>query len=203
MVMVETVVEQLLQLLNEQLQQAVDDNATQLMDAISQNLHRDFTKALSDFVGSRTAVPASVSVSTPRVATGTVVSGVKGPSRVNGHNIFVKERVAELKKEHPEGKNFIEQARSDWKALSDSERAEYSARATSQNQNEKSKWESDHQGMVVKSVTRRKTGYSLFMASLKGTFPKGVNAASYVSGKWKEMSEDEQKEWKDKAAALD
>ena len=200
MVTLETMVGQLIQLVNEQIRQSVDEeNSKELMEAISPNLQRDFTKTLSDFVGFRTATP----VTTPRVATGALVSGVKGPSRVNGHNIFVKERVAELKKEHPDGKNFIEQARVDWKELSEDERKEYSARATTQNQSEKGKWETEHQGMVAKTVTRRKTGYSMFMASLKGTFPKGVNAASYVAGLWKAMSETEQKEWKDKAAALE
>jgi hypothetical protein len=111
--------------------------------------------------------------------------------KLTGYNLFVTDKVAELKTQGISGDQRIPQAVQLWKNLS---------------REEKSRWKNQVNGSNVPVHNKKLTGYNLYMkeetAKLRALNIPGDQYMTQISSTWKNLSVEEKNGWKERATML-
>jgi len=131
---------------------------------------------------------------------------VKTKKATNSYQKFVTSETARLKKEEPTmtGVDRKAQISTAWKALSPKEKKEYVSDVSDNDSGSESPVDVE----VKSPKTKKLSGYNLYMrekmTSLKETSDSGngKDRLKEVAASWKSSSDDEKKEWNQKAKAI-
>jgi hypothetical protein len=124
----------------------------------------------------------------------------KAERRKTAYNIYIKSKFAEAKAEKDvrNSQELMTEYSRQWKSLSAEERAPYESDARDSN--------ASLPAVTSTGATRKMSGYNFFYQQMKDQLKeeaktKDVKLMAHVGATWKALSEDEKKDWNERASA--
>jgi hypothetical protein len=136
--------------------------------------------------------------------TAAAAKGTDGKKKLSGYNVFMKEKMAELKAENVPSAERMTKVGSMWKALSDADKKIWNDKAKGTTSSTASV---EHETVSGETKIKKLSGYQLYV---KETMPavkvmadiKSTERMTEIGKRWKALSKDEQLTWTNKAKSM-